>query len=268
MGGKRGLLRQLGALFPKEPWDLYIEPFLGSGAVFFHLVSSLFFHRGPTQAVLIDKNPELINFYRVLRDNPEELLIDLRRHENTPEYFKRMRALNPKELTPVQRASRFLYLNAASFGGLWEESNSGRLHVPYGHRKRLGIDEANLRLVSKILARPEVYLVQGDYRLALFWAGPGTFIYLDPPYYPVSSHGQVRYTRDDFVVGGQMRLAKVFRELDRRGCLVMLSNSDTPFIRQLYAGYDIRRIYTRYSINRWETRRRLKPELVIRNYRN
>jgi len=104
--------------------------------------------------------------------------------------------------------------------------------------------------------------------LALDYARPGTFIYLDPPYYPISSHGQVRYTPDSFNEEGQRRLAEVFRELDRRGCLVMLSNSDAPLIHELYAGYDIRRIYTRYSINRWETRRRLKTALVIRNYRN
>jgi len=266
VGGKRHLIRQFGPLFPKKPWDLYIEPFLGSGALFLYLVSSLFFHLWPCGAVLIDKNPELMNFFTVVRDNLEELLADLRRHENTPEYFYRMRALNPEQLTPVQRASRFLYLNKTSYGG--KGQSFGRIPKPRF------LDEANLRLVSRALARPGVYLLQGDYKLALFWAGPGAFVYLDPPYHLLKAARNLYYTRaeaplaaleDGFDENDQRRLAEVFRELDRRGCLVMLSNSDTPFIRELYAGYDMRVVYARYTINRGNSWARV-PELVIRNY--
>ena len=266
-GGKGGLIPQFEPLFPKRPWDLYIEPFVGGGAVFFHLASSLFFHLGPTRAVLIDKNEELINFYKVLRDNLEELLADLRRHEMTPEYYYRIRALNPEELTPVQRASRFLYLNRAGYRGLWRLNSKGQNNVAFGWKKNSKVvNETNLRLVSRILARPEILLLHGDYSLALDYARPGTFVYLDPPYYRPKTARNAIYTSDGFDVADQIRLAKVFRELDRRGCLLMMSNSDTPFIRQLYAGYDIRVVYTKYPINRFENRRAQITELVIRNY--
>jgi len=270
VGGKRGILRQLGPLFPKAPWDLYIEPFLGGGAVFFHLVSSLFFHRGPTQAVLIDKNGELINFYRVLRDNLEELLADLRKHEDTFEYFRRILALKPEQLTPVERASRFLYLNKTCYRAILREIGQGQLKVWYGWKaNRWRVDEANLRLVSRILARPGIQLLHGDYSLALNYARPGTFVFLDPPYQPRSNTDRdTYYTRDRFDERQQIRLGKVFRELDKRGCLVMLCNSDTLFIRNLYAGYDIRRVYAVHCISDRRDGRRPKPELVIRNYRN
>jgi len=259
----------LGPLFPKRPWDLYIEPFFGGGAVFFHLASSLFFQRWPTHAVLIDKNEELINFYRVVRGNLEELLADLRKHESTPEYYYRIRTLTPEGLTPVQRASRFLYLNKTGYNGLWRVNSKGQYNVPFGwYKKPRFLDEANLRLVSRALAQPGVHLLVGDYSLALNYAGPGTFIYLDPPYYLPKMARNPFYTRDRFGVKDQIRLAKIFRELDSRGCLLMMSNSDTPFIRQLYAGYDIRTVYTRYGINRLESPRRQISELVIRNYRN
>jgi len=273
VGGKRRLIRQFGPLLPKKPWDLYIEPFFGGGAVFFHLVSSLLFHRGPTGAILIDKNEELINFYRVVRDNLEELLADLRKHEITAEYFYRMRALNSKKLTPVQRASRFLYLSKTGYRGMWRVDREGQYNVRFGWQKnpkdieRL-IDEPNLRLVSRALARPGVYLLHGDYRLSLFWAGPGTFIYLDPPYYPLQAARNTFYTHGGFDEEDQRRLAEVFRALDRRGCLVMLSNSETPFIRELYAGYDIRVVYSRAKINSISDKRGPTPELVIRNYRD
>ena len=267
VGGKGQLIPQLGPLLPKTPWDLYIEPFFGGGAVFFHLASSLLWHLRPCRAVLIDKNEELINFYRVLRNNPEELLVDLRKHVRTPEYFYRMRDLNPEQLTPVQRASRFYYLNKASWKSIWRVDSKGQPSVTFGWKwRRWRVDEANLRLVSRILARPEIYLLHGDYRLALFWAGPGAFVYLDPPYYDPQRRSR-EYTPEGFDEEDQRRVAEVFRELDRRGCLVMLSNSDTPFIRELYAGYDIRVVYARHSITpRRDARLRPTPELVIRNY--
>jgi len=254
----------LGPLFPKRPWDLYIEPFFGGGAVFFHLVSSLLFHLGPTRAVLIDKNEELINFYRVLRDNVEELLVDLRRHEMTPQYFKRIRALKPEQLTPVQRASRYYYLRKMSYGG------KGQSFAWYTDHRKL-VNEPNLRLVSRALARAEILL--GDFSLALNYAGPGTFIYLDPPYYLPENARNSLYsldgsinTRYGFNERDHIRVADVFRQLDRRGCLLMLSNSDTLFIRNLYPGYDIHVIDAKYSIKRL---RRLRiRELVIRNYRD
>ncbi len=257
-GGKGGLLASFEPLFPRQPWELYVEPFVGGGAVFFHLQ--------PERAVLIDNNEELINFYSVVRDRLDELLADLRRHENTAAYYYRIRALDPSRLDPVERASRFLYLNKTGYNGLWRVNARGQHNVPFGRYKNPTIvDEPNLRRVSQALARAEIRL--GDFTLAREHAGPGTFVYLDPPYHPLSSTARfTAYTKDGFTEDDQRRLAELFRELDRRGCLLMLSNSDTPLIRELYAGYDIQVVYARRAINCRADGRGPISELVIRNY--
>ena len=257
-GGKGSLIAQFEPLFPREPWDLYVEPFVGGGAVFFHLL--------PRRAVLIDNNEELINFYRVVRDSLDALLVDLRKHQNTADYYYRIRALSPTELSPVERASRFLYLNKTGYNGLWRVNGNGQHNVPFGrYKKPKIIDEPNMRLVSSALSQAEILL--GDFSLALEYAKPGAFVYLDPPYHPLSETARFTgYTKDGFDAEDQRRLARVFRELDRRGCLVMLSNSDTPFIRELYAAYDIRVVFAKRAINCRGDGRGPITELVIRNY--
>lgn len=258
-GGKGQLIPQFEPLFPKTGWDFYIEPFVGGGAVFFHLL--------PRKAVLIDSNEELINFYIVVRDELEALLDDLRKHKNNAEYYYYIRSLDPGFLTPVERASRFLYLNKTGYNGLWRVNSQGKHNVPFGRYKNPKIvDEPNLRLVRDALKRAE--LLCGDFSLVLDYARPGTFIYLDPPYHPLSDTANfTSYTADAFGPDDQRRLAGVFRELDKKGCLVMLSNSDTPFIRELYAEYDIQVVYARRAINCRGDRRGPITELVIRNYR-
>ncbi|GFN21970.1 DNA adenine methylase [Thermanaeromonas sp. C210] len=258
-GGKAQLIPQLEPLFPKKEYNLYIEPFVGGGAVFFHLL--------PHQAILIDSNEELINFYLVVRDNLEELLRDLRKHKNTREYYYSVRALDPEELSPVERASRFLYLNKTAYNGLWRVNSQGKHNVPFGRYKNPKIvDEPNLRAVAEALKHAQI--ICGDFSRVLEFARPGAFVYFDPPYYPLSDTANFTgYTPDAFGPEDQKRLAVVFRELDRSGCLVMLSNSDTPFIRELYSGYDIRVVYARRAINCRPDRRGPITELVIRNYR-
>lgn len=256
-GGKGQLLLQLAPLFPAG-FNRYHEPFVGGGAVFFHLE--------PEQAVLVDSNQDLINFYLVVRDNLEELLLDLQHHRNEAQYYYRIRALDPDRLDPVTRASRFLYLNKTGYNGLWRVNRQGRHNVPFGHYKNPRyIDEPNLRLVSAALRRAEILC--GDFSLVLDRASEGDFIYFDPPYHPVSETACfTSYTSDAFSAEDQERLAGVFRELDRRGCLVMLSNSDTELIRSLYRGYDTRVVQARRAINCRPERRGPVAELVIRNY--
>ncbi|SHE99390.1 DNA adenine methylase [Desulfofundulus australicus DSM 11792] len=256
-GGKSQLISQFEPLFPKE-YSLYVEPFVGGGAVFFHLL--------PPRAVLIDSNDELINFYLVVRDDLEALLQDLKRHENTAEYYYRIRALDPDQLTPVERASRFLYLNKTGYNGLWRVNSRGQHNVPFGRYKNPKIvDEPNLRLVSGALKKAEI--ICDDFSQVLDCAAPGAFVYLDPPYHPLSETANfTSYTPDAFGEDDQRRLAEVFRELDRRGCLVMLSNSDTPFIRELYKNYDIQVVYAKRAINCRADKRGPISELVIRNY--
>ncbi|HBT19950.1 MAG TPA: modification methylase [Peptococcaceae bacterium] len=257
-GGKTQLIPQFEPLFPRKEYELYIEPFVGGGAVFFHLL--------PQQAVLIDSNEELMNFYQVVRDNLEELLLDLRKHKNTEEYYYSVRAIDPETLSPVERASRFLYLNKTAYNGLWRVNSRGEFNVPYGKYKNPKIiDEPNLRLVSQALRKAKI--ICGDFSLVLEFARPDTFVYFDPPYHPLSETANfTSYTSDAFGAEDQKRLADIFRELDRRGCMVMLSNSDTEFIRRLYQGYDIQVVYARRFINCKPSGRGPITELVIRNY--
>ncbi|MCL6449450.1 MAG: DNA adenine methylase [Armatimonadetes bacterium] len=257
-GGKNQLIPQFEPLFPKQTYELYIEPFVGGGAVFFHLL--------PARAVLIDNNPELINFYRVVKENLEPLLNDLHKHRNTAEYYYRLRSIDPENLDQVSRASRFLYLNKTGYNGLWRVNKKGKHNVPFGRYKNPKYaDEENLRLVSAALQQTEI--VFGDFSSALGYAKRNCFLYLDPPYHPLSvTSSFTSYTASAFGEEDQRRLAEVFRQLDAKGCLVMLSNSDTPFIRKLYEGYDVQAVYARRAINCRAEGRGPITELVIRNY--
>lgn len=256
-GGKGQLLTQLEPLFPKG-FQNYHEPFVGGGAVFFYLL--------PEKASLIDNNKELINFYLVVRNNLEELLQDLPRHVNERSYYYKVRALDPERMDPVKRASRFLFLNKTSYNGLWRVNRKGEFNVPFGNYKKPKIiDEPNLRLVNSILQHTEIKL--GDFALVLERAQEGDFIYFDPPYHPLSETSSfTSYTAKDFGEEDQRRLADLFRTLDQRGCLVMLSNSDTPFIRELYDSYDISVVKARRAINCRSDKRGPVNELVIRNF--
>lgn len=256
-GGKGQLIIQFIPYFPQKIESL-VEPFVGGGAVFFHLQ--------PQEAILSDSNEELINFYQVLRDDLDSLLVDLCRHENTAEYYYKIRAADPETLTFVQRASRFLYLNKTAYNGLWRVNRKGRHNVPFGRYKNPRIiDEDNLRGVHRLLQRARIMLA--DFSVVLEVARPGMFVYLDPPYYPLSETSSfTSYTADSFSKNDQCRLAEVFRQLDRSGCLIMLSNSDNQLIRELYKGYDIKAVMARRAINCRPQRRGPIAELVIRNY--
>jgi len=256
-GGKGQLIAQFEPLFPIDI-DLYIEPFVGGGAVFFHL--------SPSRAVLIDNNPELINFYIVVRDKLQDLFVDLQKHQNDRDYYYSVRALDPKKMDPVSRASRFLYLNKTGYNGLWRVNKEGKHNVPFGQYKNPRIvDRKNLILVSRVLRNAEI--IRGDFSKSLDYVLPGAFIYLDPPYHPLSDTANfTSYTPDAFGEDEQRRLAEFFKQLDKKGARVMLSNSNTPFIRELYKGYDIKVVYARRAINCRAEKRGPVPELVIRNY--
>lgn len=257
-GGKSQLLSQLRPLYP-DRFGLYVEPFVGGGAVFFDLQS-------PGRAVLIDGNSELMNFYRVLRENPEALLFDLARHQNTEEYYYQIRALDPEAMDGMSRASRFLYLNKTGYNGLWRINRQGKHNVPFGrYEKPQYRDETNLRKVSRALQNVE--LICADFSESLNYAVPKSFVYFDPPYHPLTSTANFTgYTSNCFGEEDQRRLAGVFCQLDAGGCYVMLSNSDTDFIRGLFAGFEIVVVKARRTINCRPDRRGPIAELVIRNY--
>lgn len=226
----------------------------------------MFFRLEPRRAFLSDANEELVNFHRVVRDRPMELLEDVERHERTTEHYYAIRSQDPSTLSEVQRASRFLYLNKTCYNGLYRVNKKGEFNVPFGGEKSAKrIDKDNLLRASEALRKAEILC--GDFPLALDAAMSGAFVYLDPPYYPISPTANfTRYTQEDFTEEDHLRLRDVFGQLDDRGCLVAMSNSDTPFIRDLYQGYDVKVVRAPRSISCKGHARDRVTELVIRNY--
>jgi DNA adenine methylase len=268
-GGKARLLSQFEPYFPTR-LTRYIEPFVGGGAVFFHL-----YRQGRLrgkEVVLIDSLEELINCYQVVRDQPEALVAELGRHEagkTDRGYYYRVRAWDRQpgyaQRGEVERAARFLYLNHTCYNGLYRVNRRGEFNVPFGrYRNPTVCDAANLRAASHALQG--VRLLAADFERCLEVAQAGDFLYLDPPYHPLSATASfTSYTAGDFDVEDQQRLAEVFRQLDRRGCQVMLSNSSTPLIEELYAGYQQVRVRAVRPISARADRRGAITELLALN---
>jgi len=256
-GGKRNLIKVYKYLFPKK-FNKYCEPFLGSGAVFFFLK--------PSKAVLIDKNEELINFYEVVRDKPQELMELVSTYKVDKGFYYWIRSLEPEKLSKVERAARFLYLNKTAYNGLWRVNSKGKFNVPFGRYKNVKFfEEENLLRASEALKNAK--LICGDFEEVLKYAKKGDFIYLDPPYYPISDTANFKnYTSDGFTDEDHVRVYKVFKALTERGCYVMLSNSNAPFIRDLFKDFVITEVLANRFINSKADGRKPIVELVIRNY--
>lgn len=248
-GGKGQLLAQLEAYLPRE-FAAYHEPFVGSGALFFRLAGQ----RRIRRASLSDVNPELINCYRVIRDSVEQLIVGLEAHQaaHGREHYYAVRALDrsPERLSdPVERAARMIYLNRTCYNGLWRVNRQGHFNVPMGrYDKPRILDAPNLRAASLTLA--DVEIAVRPFESILERAQPGDLVYFDPPYVPMTSTANfTSYTADAFGETDQQRLAEVFRALAARGCKLILSNSDTPLVRDLYAGFRIETVYASRMIN-------------------
>jgi len=269
-GGKAQLISQLAPFFPVS-FRRYIEPFVGGGAVFFHL-----FRQGQLadqESLLIDRLDELINCYRTVQNQVEDLIAGLRQHEphkHDKEYFYSVRAWDRSSdyarRDEIERAARFLYLNRTCYNGLYRVNRRGEFNVPFGRHRNPTICAAdNLRAASRALQG--AVLLASDFTRCLETAEAGDFVYLDPPYDPLSSTANfTSYTSDDFGAADQRRLADLFRELDRRGCYVMLSNSSTPFIRELYRGYEQVEVEAIRAISRKGEARGPISELLVMNY--
>ncbi|HEY9898584.1 MAG TPA: DNA adenine methylase [Pantanalinema sp.] len=256
-GGKGRLLAQYESLFPKR-FSRYFEPFVGAGAVFFHLA--------PKKALLSDTNPDLVACYQVIRDELPALIELLRMYRHDRDFYYHVRELDSSDLSAVQRAARMIFLNKTCFNGLWRVNRRGQFNVPFGDYKNPKIlDEDNLHAVSAALQNVAIQLRPFDGVVAE--ARRGDFIYMDPPYHPVSATSSfTSYGADDFKPDDQRRLADAFRALDAKGAKVMLSNSDTPFIRELYEGYRIEQVWCRRAINRDAAKRGAISEVVVLNY--
>jgi DNA adenine methylase len=259
-GGKRQLLEALNANAPKQ-YGRYFEPFVGGGA--------LLFSRRPRNATISDANHELINCYLVIRDDVQGLIRSLRQHKNEETHFYEVRAKDIGSMTPVQRASRFIYLNKTCFNGLYRENKSGQFNAPFGRYENPRIvDEENLLAVSEYLRTSDVEIFGGDYRAALNSASAGDFVYLDPPYAPMTKTARfAHYVKGGFGLDDQAELAKVFANLTTRGVKAMLSNSNTPIVHDLYKGFNIQTIHATRAINcKGGKRGKDANEVLITNY--
>lgn len=258
-GGKGALLPQLERHFPeRDHYQRYFEPFLGGGAVFFHLC--------PTRSQLFDVNRELIEVYMTVRDNVEGLIEALAVHTNDAEHFYKVRSYRLTALSPVERAARFIFLNRTCYNGLFRVNRRGQFNVPFGNYRNPTIcDPITLRSASQALARAKLGVA--DFEEAVVDARAGDFVYMDPPYAPLSTTSSfTSYTSGGFAWDEQVRLARVFRELTDRGSKVALSNSATPPIRHLYRDYHIHEVSARRSINSNGNGRGAITELLVTNY--
>lgn len=240
-GGKTQLL---GSIMPKTPkkYGKYIEPFIGGGAVFFALA--------PENAVIADSNPELINVYRQVANNVDGVIEFLHCYENTKEMFYEVRGLEWSNLTDAEAAARMIFLNKTCFNGLYRVNKKGQFNVPFGNYKSPKIcDEANLKAASLILRKTDIVL--GDYLSVLKnTAEPGDFVFLDPPYLPVSEYADFkRYTKEQFYEEDHIELAREVERLQELGCYVVLTNSNHPLVHELYAKYNIEVLPTKRYIS-------------------
>ncbi len=266
-GGKTQLLPELLRRLPAA-FGRYHEPFIGSAALFFQLQA-----QGRLRgAVLSDTNPELIELYTVVRDAPEELIAALQEHAAhclDREYYYAVRSWDRqpswRQRAAVERAARMMFLNKTCFNGLHRVNRRGQFNVPFGrYAKPTVCDGANLRAASAALQDAE--LLVDDFAGVVGRAAAGDLVYFDPPYVPSSTTASfTAYTRHAFGAEQHERLAQVFRRLTERGCTVVLSNSATPLVQELYAGFPMTRVVARRAINREATKRGTVHELIVQS---
>jgi DNA adenine methylase len=264
-GGKGQLLKQFDRFFPKSV-DRYVEPFLGGGAVFFHLKSKF----PQMKACLRDSNDELINIYLVVRDDPYRLMDKLDCHlkcyaEDPKHHYYDTRDQHQLE-DAVERAARMLFLNKTCFNGLWRVNARGNFNVPMGTFKKVTLyDRQNLLAASRALHDAKIKVQ--DFRGTLKAARKGDFLYVDPPYHPVSpTSAFTAYTKDDFGEEAQKDLARLYVDAAKKGVKLMLSNSDSKFIRKLYEPFRIYPVKARRAINCRAESRGIVSEVVVTNY--
>jgi DNA adenine methylase len=264
-GGKKQLLEQFKPLFPKKI-ERYFEVFVGGGAVLFYIIKTY----KPKYIFISDINEELINAYEIIKNDVENLIKELTKLKqlHSKEHYYEVRAENPKLLSPLTRASRFIYLNKTCFNGLYRVNSKGGFNVPMGSYKNPSIcQEKDLKEISKLLKDVKIKVMSFEEITKL--TKKNDFIYFDPPYYPLKK-GQsfTIYTKGNFLEKEQKQLAEVFKKLDKKGCNVMLSNSDTKFIKDLYTDYNMTFVNANRMINCDGSKRGKIKEIVVRNYQD
>lgn len=268
VGGKSRLLPRI---LPHVPLTIrnYHEPFLGGGAVFLACAT-----RVSGRARLADLNEHLVAAWVAMRDQPSQLrpLLEWYAANDSKEFYYEIRSAIP--LAALDKAARFLYLNAVSWNHLWREnSKTGAMNVPWGDRSFKGISQATMQAVGKVLAGAEIFA--GDFRHALEGAAPGDFVYLDPPYLPVFSHPDVekeptakfnKYTAKTFEMADLVELSRICANLSERGVRWVMSNRDTEVVHALFPGAKIIRFTAHRALaaqSRREVEAHQSPEAII-----
>lgn len=284
-GGKTQLLTQFENILPHNLEEAehftYIEPFVGGGAMLFHMLQK---YTNIGRVIINDINPNLITAYRVIRDTPERLITDLKmlqrefrqnsNEEARKEYFLRIRkSYNEDTHNDVTNTAMFIFLNRTCFNGLYRVNSKGYFNVPFGKYTNPTIcDEELLLEDSKILQNVEILC--GDYTLIERYVDNNTFIYFDPPYRPLSTTSSfTSYSKENFDDTEQTRLAHFFARLSRYGYKMMLSNSDCcaqnpndTFFENLYGNFIIDKVHASRFVNAIPSKRGKLTEILVRNY--
>jgi DNA adenine methylase len=261
-GGKSAIADQILKRFPADARTrTYREPFLGGGAIFFKLQ--------PERAFLTDALEDLVNAYTIVQSRVEVLiprLEKLRASHSTEQFYEiRARFNAEKDADRIDRAAWLVYLNKTCFNGLFRTNAKGDFNVPVGkYQNPRVVKPGEMRLASAVLADAEIAARPFEHLLDV--AEPGDLVYLDPPYVPLSKTSSFSgYHEGVFTLDDQARLADVFRQLDARGCLLALSNSDTPAVRELYKGFDLATIIAPRAISSKASTRGEVSEVLVRN---
>lgn len=265
-GGKRQLIKEIMTRLP-DKYNTYFEPFVGGGALFFHLA--------PSKSVINDITKELIITYEVIRDNVDDLIDNLNKHMenhvlNPSEYYysvrKQDREIDWSNADKLTVASRMIYLNKACFNGLYRVNRAGYFNVPFNKKDSIIThSNENLMLINNFLNSSRTTILNTDFEDVVKNAIKGDFVFFDPPYDVIKKETFDSYNPQSFGVEGQKRLARVFQELTNRGVYVMLTNHNTPLINDLYSNYHIDVIEVKRMINS-DSKNRRGTEVIVYNY--
>jgi len=266
-GGKKQLLDRLTERAPRS-FGTYFEPFIGGGAFLLDFQ--------PQKAVINDVNEQLLNVYIQLANDAEAVIAAVARYDAVPcdtAYYmsvrdKYNRKIMANELD-AECAALMIWINKHCFNGLYRVNSKGLFNVPYNNKNGgVSVDAENLRTIGRYLREANVEIRHGDFEAACADAQAGDFVYFDSPYVPVSETANFTdYTKDGFSLEDHKRLADLFRRLDKKGVLLMLSNHNVPLVHELYAGYRIETVDVRRNINR-DASKRVGKEVIITNFEN
>lgn len=264
-GGKRQLFPEIKSRMP-EVYNNYFEPFIGGGALFFELA--------PQTAFINDFNTELINCYQQIKDNPTQLIKLLGEHQenNSKDYYLELRSVDRddriNQMSLVERAARIMYMLRVNFNGLYRVNSKNQFNVPYGKYKNPKVLDENLILaISDYLNKNNITILSGDFEEAVAQVQKGDFVYFDPPYVPLSQTSTfTSYTNEGFSYTDQVRLRNTFERLSKKGAYVMLSNSSSPLVEELYQDFYIHKVEaTRTNGAKSSSRGKIK-EIIVTNY--